>query len=71
MAEIVLRQGAGPNGDIGKYGITLDGEDGEDLAMDETYQFFRFQFRCGGVGCSADEAGQQSVTFWSAAGEER
>ncbi len=71
MAEIVLRQGARPNCDIGKDGLPLHGEESGDLAVDERYQFLRLQLCRGGVGCSADEAGQQGVTFWSAAGEER
>ncbi len=71
VTEIVLREGAGPNGDIGKNGIAFDGEDAGDPVVDERYQILRLQPCRGGVGCSADEAGQLSMTFWSAAGEER
>src|SRR5882757_6892066 len=71
VTEVVLRQGARPNRDIGKDGITFHREDRGDIAVHESYQFLGFQFCCVSVGCSADETGQKSVAFRSAAGEER
>ncbi len=69
VTEVVLRQGARPNRDIGKDGITFHREDRGDLAVHENCQFFGLQFCCVSVGCSADETGQKSVAFRSAAGE--
>ena len=71
VTEVVLRQGARPNRDIRKDGLPLHGERSGDLVVDERYQFLRLQLCRGGVGCSTDEAGQQGMTLWSAAGEER
>ncbi len=71
VTEVVLREGSGPNRDIGKDGITFHREDRGDLAVHENCQFFGLQFCCVSVGCSADETGQKSVAFRSAAGEER
>jgi hypothetical protein len=61
VTEIVLRQGTRPNGDIGKDRFTFHRKDREYFAVNESCKLFRLQCCRGGVGCSADEAGQQSM----------
>ena len=55
MAKIVLRKGAGPNGDSGKDGFAADGKDWRDFAVDETPKLFGRELCGGRIGGAADK----------------
>jgi hypothetical protein len=70
VAEIVLREGAGPDGDVGENGFAGDGKQRRDFAVDEGCEFLRGQFCSVGIGGAADEACEESMTLRGAAMEE-
>ena len=70
VAEVVLRQGARPDGDIRKDRLISNREQRRDFAVDERGQFFGRLLNDLGISGAADEAGEKRVAFWGAAGEE-
>jgi hypothetical protein len=71
VAEVVLRESARPNGDVGKDGFGGDGKDARDFMVDEICERFGGE-TCGGrIGGTADKTCKKSMALGSATREER
>ena len=71
VAEIVLRESAGPDGDVGKNRLIANIEQWSNFAVNQSDHFLWRFLENGGIGDTAKEAGEQGVAFRSAAREER
>ena len=70
VAQIVLWNGARPDGDVAKDGLLAESEQGYEFAMNQRGEGFWSFTEGTGIGCAADEAGEQRLSGGSAAGEQ-
>ena len=69
VAQIVLWNGARPDGDVAKDWLLAEPEQGYEFAMNQCGEGFWSFPEGSGIGCAADEAGEQRLSCGSAAGE--
>ena len=70
VAQIVLWNGARPDGDIAEDGLPAEPEQGDEFPMNLRGQCFGSFTEGTGIGCASDEAGEQGMSCGSTAGEE-